>query len=61
MDKDFNKLVCSMLSTKYILSNRADTWSGTEILHAASGADKNNNNNNKQTNKTKTHKLMFCF
>ena len=39
-----------MLSTKYVLSNRADTSSGTKILQAASGADKNNNNN-KQTNK----------
>ena len=53
MDKDFNKLECSMVSTKYILSDRADTLSGTEILRAACGAD-NSNNKNKQT---KTEKL----
>jgi len=47
MDKDFNKLECSMLSTKYLLSNRADTWSGTEILHATCGADNSNNKTNK--------------
>ena len=54
MDKDFNKLECSMLSTKYLLSNRADTWSGTEILHATCGADNNNNN------KTNKQKLKSC-